>query len=181
MNSSVKRKHIAINQLHENEHRWFAVYCKYKSEKHIKKSLEAKKVHAYVPLLETKKVYVKKIKTVVKPLINCYVFVKIIKDDYIKVLETEHVIKFLKQRRDLLAIPESEIQILKMIVGEKTDLFTEELRYEEELPVEIIAGNLTGLKGQLIAHKGKSTFVVALENMGFSFSIDIEKDLLRAI
>lgn len=181
MTSMAKINSNVVNQLHDTEYRWFAVYCKYKSEKHIQRSLTAKKIHAYVPLLETKKVYTRKIKTYEKPLINCYVFVKIIKDEYVKVLETEHVIKFLKQRRDLIAIPESEIGILKKIVGEKTDLFTEELSYEAGREVEIIAGNLTGLKGQLVAHKGKSTFVVALENMGFVFSIDIEKELLRAI
>ena len=53
-----------------------------------------------------------------KPLINCYVFVLITKQHYLPVLETENVAGFVKSSKDLRAIPEAEMEILRRITLE---------------------------------------------------------------
>lgn len=88
-----------VNDLHEHEYRWFAIYTKYKGEKRVVKSLSKKGIKAYTPLLKKTKRYTRKIKSYEVPLLSCYVFVKISQKEYIRVLETEHVINFLKIKK----------------------------------------------------------------------------------
>jgi len=170
----------AVNNLSQTEYRWFAVYTKYKAEKYVCESLAAKGIHAYVPLISETKRYTRKIKTYSKPLINCYVFVKILKDEYTRVLETEYALRFLKIRNDLIAIPESEINLLKRIVGEVND-FETDYEYAEGQDVEIISGNLTGIKGRLIKKESKYNFLIQLESIGIQMRIQIDPALLKPI
>lgn len=174
------RKHV--NDLDLKKKKWFAIYTKYKCEKYVVDQLSKKGIESYIPLLKVTKRYTRKIKTYDIPLINCYAFAKITKDQYVKVLQTEYVYKFLKQRNDLISIPEEEIMLLKKIVGEfeeEVSLFEDD--FEPGQKVEVISGSLTGLKGQLISQKNKSEFLVELNHMGIILKISIPAGLLRPV
>lgn len=171
-----------INHLHATEKKWFAIYTKYKCEKYVVDQLSKKQIEAYIPLLKTTKKYTRKIKTYELPLINCYAFVNITKDQYVKVLETEYVMKFIKQRKHLISIPEDEILLLKKIVGEfQEDLSICPSDYNIGQPVEVIGGSLTGLKGHLIEIRNKKEFVVHLDHIGIQLRININPSQLRSI
>lgn len=176
-----REKHITSNQLHESDYRWFAVYTKYRAEKWVCEALAKKGIEAYVPLVAETKQYQRKIKTYHKPLINCYAFVKINRSQYTQTLETEYLIRFLRQGKDLIAIPEEEINLLKRIVGEKLSINSHPLTLELGENVEIIRGKLTGLRGQLVEKKGKKEFIVALNNIGHQLSIGVNPINLRAL
>jgi len=170
----------AINNLSLTEYRWFAVYTKYKAEKYVRQRLSSKGITAYVPLISETKRYKRKVKTYDKPLINCYVFVRITLEDYIKVLETEYVIKFLKIKNDLIAIPDNEIGMLKRIVGE-IDEITVDHEYSEGQEVEIIHGKLTGITGKLIKKESKHNFLIQLDTIGLQMRMSIDPVLLKPI
>jgi len=172
----------AINQLQENELRWFAVYTKYKCEKYVTDNLNRKGIEAYLPLLNRVKVYASKTKRYKVPLISCFVFVRITKSDYVKVLETEYVLNFLKQRRDLIAIPDVEINLLKRLVGEyELSLYEEKVDWKLGQKMEVIAGQLTGLKGILIEKSNKSDFVIELDNIGIQLRMQFSKEHLMPL
>lgn len=143
--------------------------------------LAKKGIAAYVPLITKIKQYVSRKKRFDVPLINCYVFVKITKDQYVKVLETQHVISFIKQRQNLISIPEVEIDLLKRIVGEIENVNAENIEMGVGDEVEIISGNLTGIKGRLVETESKNKFVVQLASIGYQLSMIIDKSLLRLI
>lgn len=168
-----------INHLSATEHKWFAVYTKYKCEKYVVNQLSKKGISAYLPLTTVTKKYVSKVKRYQVPLINCYVFVKIKKNQYISVLETEYVMSFIKQRQSLISIPESEIDTLRLVVGEIENVEAGNVTLEKGDEVEIIAGNLTGIKGQLISKEGGNRFVVALKTVGLQLSMIIDRSLMR--
>lgn len=170
-----------INQLSQAESRWFAIYTKYKCEKYVTEHLARKGIAAYVPLITKIKQYASRVKRSNVPLINCYVFVKITKDQYVKVLETQYVMSFIKQRQNLIAIPDEEINLLKRIVGEMEDVSAGNIEMSIGDEVEIIGGNLTGIRGRLIESEGKNKFVVKLESIGLQLSMIIDKSLLRLI
>ena len=171
-----------INHLHSSENRWFAVYTKYKCEKFVVDTLIKKGIKAYIPLIKTTKRYSRKIKTYNVPLINCYVFVNITKEEYLKVLHTEYVFKFVKQREELLAIPNEEIQLLKKIVGDsKGNPIVLDNGFETGQKVEIISGSLTGLKGKLIGKKNKREILVELYHLGIFLKISINIGQVRPI
>jgi transcription antitermination factor NusG len=168
------------NHLHPDTARWFALYTSYKREKIVRKLLSAKGIEVYLPIQKVTRRYVRKIKHLELPLISCYVFVKITKAEYIKVLETEHVLKFIRFSNNLLSIPEAEIQLMKRIIGEQLDFTIEPAVFAIGETVEVIAGALTGLEGKLVAQEGRQSFIVELTNIGYQFRMAIDPTLLRS-
>lgn len=172
-----------INQLSFTEERWFAVYTKYKCEKYVVEQLNKKGISAYLPLVTKVRRYNRKVKKYNVPLINCYVFVHIKADDYVKTLETEYVMKFLKQGKDLLHIPQVEIDILKRVVGEVEDveLMPVGQDFEAGTWVEVVSGQLLGMKGRVIRKEGKHQFLIDLETLGYSLMLQVDSKLLKPI
>ncbi|MFT6783482.1 MAG: transcription antitermination factor NusG [Saprospiraceae bacterium] len=170
-----------INHLSQTEEKWFAVYTKYKCEKYVVDQLARKGISAYVPLITKTKKYKSRVKIHKVPLINSHVFVCIKKEDYIRVLQSEYVITFVKQRKNIISIPEIEINLLKMIVGEIENVEVGELTYESGDEVEIIGGNLTGIRGRLLKKEGKNSFVVQLITIGMQLAMTIDKSNLRML
>jgi transcription antitermination factor NusG len=168
--------------LNNIESKWYAIGTRYKCEKQVLKDLFSKQIDAYVPLIEKVKRYSKKIKRYQIPLINCYVFVKIDNTEKAKVLQTEHVINFIKPGKELTAIPQYEIDVLKRLVGDldhEVEVLTEGLLEGDD--VEIIKGPLLGLKGKMISKENKNVVIINLENLGFQFCVTMHKSLLSKI
>ncbi|MEQ8703240.1 MAG: UpxY family transcription antiterminator [Phaeodactylibacter sp.] len=172
------------NHLSQLEARWFAVYTNYKREKMVARHFERKGIEYFLPLQKVTRRYTRKVKHLELPLISCYIFVKIEKKQYIPVLETQDVIKFVRFARNLISIPQTEIDIMRLVVGEGIEveaLESKSLNLCSGDEVEILGGNLTGMKGILIDRKNDKNFVIELDNMGFSLIMDIDPALLRRI
>ena len=173
---------IVVNQLHDTEPRWFAVNTRSKSEKLVQRMLQKKDVHAYVPIQKLMRRYTRSVRMIEKPLINCYVFVKILKPQYVPVLETENVVGFVRFAKNLIAIPEHEIDILRRITLEdELEIEAVQGNYTTGDAVEISAGNLIGLKGHVVKIEGKKKMQVELKQLGFSLIISIDTAFLSKI
>ncbi len=171
---------LPINQLHEVEKRWFAVHTRSKSEKFVQRMLEKKAIHAWVPLQQFMRQYARVKRLVEKPLINGYVFVKISKKEYLSVLETENVAGFVRFSKDLVAIPEAEMDILKRIVLEVgLEVKAVPGVFSEGDEVEINAGGLAGLRGKVMKKDGKHTLQVELNHLGYQLMITIDPVFLE--
>jgi len=160
---------------------WYAVHTKYKCEKHVVNALQKKAIDAYTPVLQVTKEYTRKIVKRDLPLINCYAFVKVTSDQFAKVLQTEYVFSFLKIGKEMIAVKQDEIDLLKRITGEYNEVKAEEIEYKEGVEVEIIAGNLTGVKGILLEKKSKHNFLVELRSLSYQLKINVDPDHLRLI
>lgn len=169
-----------INQLDEKELRWFAVYTRSRSEKLVQRMLTKKGIQAYLPLQRLMRRYTRSTRMVDKPLINCYVFVKIIKPQYVPVLETENVSGFVKFNKDMVAIPEHEIDLMRRITLEDgLEIEAIQGHLEEGDTVEIAAGNLMGMKGRIVKSEGKRKFQVELSYLFHSLLITIDAAFLE--
>ena len=169
------------NHLTEAEPRWFAVRTRFKSEKLAFKQLSLKGLSAYLPIRNMTRRYHKKIRHVELPLINSFVFVKIRKSEYVRVLETEYVAGFLKFGYNILAIPEQQIDLIKRLLGEKIDIVVEPSGFQKGDWVEVTTGPLLGLRGQLVMIQGKERVLVELMNSGYTLQIAIDNYLLKKI
>ena len=169
------------NHLKEDVPKWFAVYTKYKREKVIKRDLERQDIHSYLPIQKLTRVYASKRKVVEMPLISCYIFVKITKFEYLRVLQTENVVNFVKIARNLISIPEREIDILKQVVGEGVQVTAEPKSFHKGDKVEIIGGNLTGLQGVLVEEHGEKQVIIDLDSMGYSLRMTLDTKYLRKV
>ncbi len=167
--------------LDEKTPRWFAVHTKYKSEKIVQRMLAQKNVNAYLPLQKKVRKYQRRVSSVELPLISCYIFVNITKADYVKVLETEYVVGFVRFGKDIIAVSEQEINLLQRIINEDIDVFVEKTTFYEGDEVEIAFGNLLGLRGKLVAVEGKNRMLVELEQLGYTLQLSVENDMVRKI
>ena len=159
---------------------WYAVYTKYKCEKQVSKDLNVKGIYNYLPLIERIKRYTRKIKKYQIPLINCYIFVKIDKRDKSKVLQTENVLKFIQPGKELIPIPEEEINILKRIAGdEEVEISAQPSTLELGELVEITKGSLAGMKGKLIKKENKNMVVIDLSNIGYQLNITVDIEAIK--
>lgn len=161
---------------------WYAIYTKYKCEKYVVDKLNKKGIEAYVPLLSSWKSYASKKKKVSIPLIHNYAFVKIDKKQHIKVLETDYVLGFVCFERARAVVKESEIELLKRITGEISDVKIdkrENLRKGEE--VEIISGSLTGVRGLLIDFKGKKELLIELTSIGYHLRMNVDINKVQSL
>ncbi len=169
------------NHLSTTEARWFAIYTGFRKEKYVQGELAKKGIETYVPLMTHTRQYVRKVKTVELPLISCYVFVKITKQKYVPVLETEYVHRFVKFSKNLISIPEREMELMRLIVGEKLAIKAEPMRWQPGEKVEVMGGSLTGLRGKLVRRNNKREFLIELENVGYAFQLSVAPHLLRKI
>ncbi len=167
------------NHLDQEEARWFAIYTPYKREKLVCRQLQKKGITAYLPVKKLVRRYTRKVRQVELPLISCYVFIKIVKRDYIPVLETEQVLGFVKFSGNLIAIPEEEMDLMKRVLGEGIEVNAEQKNYVEGDWVEVLTGNLAGTTGRLCQIKGKKQFLVDLNFLGYTLQINIDPALLK--
>ncbi len=169
------------NHLDNNSSKWFAVYTLYKREKMAAKQLSQSGFEVYLPIQTVTRRYVKKVKKVDLPLINHYVFVKITKKEYTQVLQCPYVLNFVKFSKNLISIPEEEITLIKRILGEAEAVEIDSATLKKGDQVEVIGGNLTGLKGVLIEKENNKYLSVHLSSIGFSLNVSIAAHLLRKI
>ena len=169
------------NHLHNREARWFAVYARYKREKQVARRLEEKGIECYLPLQQLTRHYTRKVKKVELPLISGYLFTRITKGEYVPVLETQDVVQFVRFSRNLISIPEREIDIIRRVVGENVEIEVEPGTFHPGDEVEIIGGQLTGLKGTLLERRSDKNFVVELTSLGYSLLMQVEPALLRRV
>lgn len=171
-----------LNELSvEHVARWYAVRTRFKREKLVRQRLTESGIQAYLPLQQVTRRYASKIKHLEIPLINNYIFVHITKPEYVPVLKTPDVLHFVHFNHTLLPIPASEINLLRRIVGESPGLRVEESAFHPGAEVEVIGGELTGLRGSLLERRGRHTFVVALQTLGFDLHMQIDINLLRPL
>lgn len=174
-------RQITENHLHSTHAKWFAVYCRYKSEKMVAMQLTQNGIEVYLPIQKKTRKYIRKVKQVELPLIPCYIFVKITKEKYIQVLENHNVIKFIRFSNNLISIPENEIEILRLVVGEGLVDSLEDRTFNSGDIVEVVGGQLTGLKGKLISKKGKNSFLIDLNTIGIALNLSVDTKYLRVV
>ena len=169
----------SINQLHETEPRWFAVYTKFKLEKMINKRLREQVIDVYLPLQKVARHYTRKVKHLELPLISCHIFTRISRKEYVPVLQDPDVVKFVRIAKDLIAIPEREMAIMRRIVGEEIEAVAEPTSFQLGQEVEVIGGRLTGLRGLLVDRHNEKTYIVEVPSLGYEFRMEIDPALLQ--
>lgn len=177
----MKQENTSENHLSDTETRWFAVRTRFRSEKMAAKSLEAQNIDCFLPLRKSVKVYGRLKRETELPLIPSFVFVRIVKKQYIPVLESNYAAGFLKIGNSLLAIKEEEIDFLRRLTDLPNDIKVEENETQVGDLVEVAYGPLIGLQGKLIQFENKSRVAVSLFNSGVVLSISIEQKFIKKI
>ncbi len=160
---------------------WFVVYVKSRSEKKVADELHTLAIEHYLPLQKVLKQWSDRKKWVEEPLFRSYIFVHIQQSEYYDVLNTNGAVKYISFEGKAVPVPEQQIDAIKYYLGEKDPEILEDLHWEKGQKVEVIAGSLTGLKGELVEVKGKNKVSVEIEAVAKTIFLRIPKNKLRVI
>jgi len=144
--------------------RWYAVHTQARHEKAVAHRLAAQGVLTYLPLSVEVRRWSDRRKTVELPLFPCYVFVCIGSSggSKLQVLRTDGVHGFVGVRGEGTAIPDSQIESIRQVLGRKSDCTTYPFLVEGQR-VRIRGGALEGVEGVLHQRKGQNMLVVCVE------------------
>ena len=164
----------------ENE-LWYALYTSSRTEKKTYQRLIDAGVTTYLPLVKTLKQWSDRKKWVEEPLFRSYIFVRINKTEYIKVLNVPGVVRFITFEGKAVPIPDLQIEAIRQFINleEIIDEPLEKLIIGDK--VEITRGQLFGLAGYLVDYHGKQKVRIEIESIGHSIILTIPKAHLKVI
>ena len=160
---------------------WFAIYVRSRNEKKVNEWLNRDGIETYLPLLKTLKQWSDRKKWVQEPLFKSYLFVHITKQEYMKVLQTDGVVRYITFEGKAVPVPPQQILAIKQFLNKEEDPELLSANFEQGDHVEIMRGSLKGLTGNLIDFRGKQKVQVEIESIGKSIYITIPKSYLQVI
>ncbi|MCD4695014.1 MAG: UpxY family transcription antiterminator [Bacteroidales bacterium] len=160
---------------------WYAIYTKSRNEKKTFQLLQESGIEGYLPLIKTLKQWSDRKKWVEEPLFRSYIFVKISRKEYHKVLNIFGVVRFITFEGKAVKIPEKQILAIKQFVNNEEDytLTYENLKIGSQ--IEIYRGSLRGLTGRLVEIRGKQKVKIEIESIGQSIALTIPKSYLKVL
>jgi transcription antitermination factor NusG len=160
--------------------RWYALYLRSRYEKRVYRDLLEKKVETFLPLVKEVHSWSDRKKKVEEPLFRGYVFVKSNLFDMTLILQTAGVVRFVGIRGKPSAIPESQIEWLRKIVG-KPDQIRRERYLEVGERVRVIAGPLVGVEGIIRLANRETRVVISVSSIAQSVSVQVDPEFLERI
>lgn len=159
---------------------WKALYVNSRAEKKVMVRLMELGIDAYVPLKKDKRQWSDRKKTVVVPLINGYVFVRITDKQREDVFRANGVIQYVRFNGEDAIIRDEEIKILKDIEEKGYSAEARELWDFEPGEKTIIShGPFKGLTGTIERHAGKDVYSIHLESIGYSLRVNLPAEILN--
>jgi transcription antitermination factor NusG len=158
---------------------WFAVYIIRNHEKRVAEKLHAKGVEAFLPLFtELKRWKNQTTAKVQSPLFPGYVFARFAGAERIRVLEIPSVVMIIGNGRELLPLPDSEIETLRKGLH---------LRQVDPYPylkvgnrARIRSGPLLGLEGIVVRKDDRLRIVLSLDLIKRSVAVHVNADELES-
>ena len=163
------------------EDKWYAVYTNPRAEKQVYERLVENKIEAYLPLKKTIRQWSDRKKIVEMPLLPSYIFVKTSLKSFPLVYKTYGVVKFISFEGKPVAIPQKQIDILRLLIDSDTEIEVTSENFAKGDNVEVISGALTGLTGELIQTGSNSRFIVRIDKLDQNLILNIPKTFLKKI
>ena len=161
--------------------RWYAVYTHPRAEKLAFSRLEEAGVEAFLPLMKTWRQWSDRKKMIEKPLLSSYLFVKVRKKEFPRVYRVSGVVKFISFEGQPVPIPQKQIDNLRLIVNSDAEIEVSGESFAKGDNVEVIAGSLTGLTGELIRAGGKKRVIVRIDKLDQNIIITIPVTFLKKV
>jgi transcriptional antiterminator RfaH len=158
---------------------WCAIYTRPRHEKKVFAQLQQEKIQAYLPLQTTIRQWSDRKKKVSEPLFSCYVFVHITVKDYSKVLNLRGVVRYVTFGGKAVVIPEKQIQLIRNLLEQDNETIEVSIMPLAGTRVEIIAGPLMGITGELVDYAGKKRVIIRIEEISKSMLVNVPSNLLK--
>jgi len=161
--------------------RWLPVYTKSRAEKKAHQALLGKSIEAYLPLQRQLKQWSDRKKWVEEPLIKSYLFVHIDSTQQTEVLMTNGISRFIYFSGEIAAMPDKQIEDLKLLLTSPYELEITEERLQPGEKIEIKAGPLKGIIGEIIEYKSQKQLLLRLGDLQHSIVVNVAASLIERI
>jgi transcriptional antiterminator RfaH len=168
-------------QLEDKKNKWYLLYTVPRAEKKIYADLQKNGYEVFLPLQKKLVQWSDRKKWVESPLFNSYIFIYTSLSNYYELLNTKGIVKFVSFLGVPVEVSQSQIDIVKLMIANYTDIETVIDKFEEGEHVKIIAGPLQNQLGILIEYKSSKRVLVRIENIGFSLLVQLPNNILRKI
>ncbi len=158
--------------------KWYACYTKPRAEKATYKRLLQAGIEAYLPLRKERRKWSDRLKTVLVPLFTSYIFVHIEEHLQNKVRYDGQLVGFIIFEGKPVPIPPQQIDAIRKISNVCDDIDVAPSTIAPGEKIEIIAGHLMGIKGELIRHHGTHKVLVRLDEIGQGVMFEIDKEFI---
>lgn len=158
---------------------WFAVSTRSRFEKKTLRLLQEKGIEGWVPLQKKMKQWSDRRKLVEEPLLRCYIFVRITSDEYLDVLNTTGIVRFITFQGKAVPIPQKQIDTLKNLIDTEAEMDVTQERLEIGDEVKVVKGPLLGITGNLVDYRGRQKVMMRLEQTGHTLLITIPRSFLE--
>jgi transcription antitermination factor NusG len=181
MHFSTANKHadMAVPLEHVRPH-WYAAYTCANNEKLVASKLLARGVEHFLPLYSSVRQWKDRRITLDLPLFPGYVFVRLALVERLRVLQIPRVVRLVGFSGVPSALPDEQVEVLRTGLAER-------LRAEPHpfltvgRRVRIVRGPLAGLEGVLLRKKGSFRFVLSVELIQRSLSVDVDASEVQAL
>ena len=159
---------------------WFAAYTTPRHEKHVAEMLAERDIESFLPLYRTVRQWKKSSPTTLElPLFPCYLFVHIRRSARGTVLGLPGVVSIVGSPREPWALPQLEIEALRL--GAQMGKVEPHPYLKVGDRVRIKAGSMAGVEGILVRRRNQMRFVLTLDAIMRSVSIEVDASDLETV
>ncbi len=161
---------------------WHVVYTRSRAEKKVQLELTLKNIESFLPLQKKLRQWKDRKKWIEMPLMTGYCFVHISRKEYDSVLQSSHVVCYVRFEGKAAIIPDNQIDALKQMLKQYD--FEVNVTNESFAPgkkVEVIDGPMIGLRGELVKAWGKNKFIIRFNQISSVVSVEIPAEHLSLL
>jgi transcription antitermination factor NusG len=154
---------------------WYALHVRSQHEKMVFAQLDAKRHEAFLPMYSVRHRWSDRWKTVSMPLFPGYVFCRFDVTRRSSIMITSGVIDLVRSGAEPAPIENSEIETVRAVVASKlaAEPYGSLVKGQS---VKLVSGPLTGATGTLVEIRKNFRFVVSVQLLNRSVSVDIDQD-----
>jgi transcriptional antiterminator RfaH len=168
-------------RINSGDKHWYALYTKSRNEKKVHHLLDIAGYEVYLPLKKTLKNWIDRKKWVEEPLLSSYVFVRLFEHEFLDILKLSGTVRFIMFGGKIAAIPDWQIQSLQILLKDSHEFNIINEHLQPGMPVEVIAGVLQGMRGEIVDIQGKKKIVLRIESLQFSLEVKVDINLVQAL
>jgi transcription antitermination factor NusG len=163
-----------------DEPRWYAVFTIPQNEKAAVRHLHLRNIESFLPTYETIRVWRnrQRVRTML-PLFPSYLFVRIRRQERVKVLQSPGVLHIVGNGRECVPLDDAEIEFIRFgLLCRKPEPYDEPLVGQK---VRIRSGIMQGVEGILVRKKSNLRFVLSLKMINRHAAVEVDADSLESL
>ncbi|MFQ5658567.1 MAG: UpxY family transcription antiterminator [Candidatus Methylomirabilales bacterium] len=158
---------------HNGNRAWYAIRTRSRHEKLVHQQLDSRSVEAFLPLVERRRRWKDRWKTVDFPLFPGYCFARFPYQDRLSVVTAVGVVQVLGINGIATPVPDHEIEAVRQLVTCTLPLDPHPY-LKEGMEVEVVRGSLAGVRGILIRKGARARLVVAINLIQQAASVELD-------